>query len=178
MMRRPTAAVSWIRILPLRTSWTGAWHLAGLGLHSHAPVMFAVSEADAATIRAVFHQQGELSATAALRRLFPGLDAETARECTRTIAGWESRSGQRLGPMRLRPDSELPVRPKMAKTPQSRTPLGHELPGRRQGLLPGTLKKPFFGPHGDEHRDSPPNAPSKPLNLHSRISRASAASRA
>jgi hypothetical protein len=68
--------------------------------------MFAVSEADAAAIRTVFHQQGELSATAALRRLFPGLDAETARECTRAIAGWESRSGQRLGPARLRPDSE------------------------------------------------------------------------
>jgi hypothetical protein len=50
----------------------------------------------------------------------------------------------------------------MTKTPQFRTPLGHELPGRRQGLPPGTLKKPFFGPHGDEHRDSPPNAPSEP----------------
>ena len=24
------------------------------------------------------------------------------------------------------------------------------------------LKKPFFGPHGDEQRDPPPNAPSKP----------------
>jgi hypothetical protein len=24
------------------------------------------------------------------------------------------------------------------------------------------LKKPFFGPHGDEHRDPPPNAPAKP----------------
>ena len=51
--------------------------------------MFAVSEADAATIRAVFHQQGELSAAVELRRLFPGLNAERARECTRTIAGWE-----------------------------------------------------------------------------------------
>jgi hypothetical protein len=48
--------------------------------------MFVVSEADAATIRAVFYQRGELSATVALRRLFPGLDAETARECARTIA--------------------------------------------------------------------------------------------
>jgi hypothetical protein len=24
------------------------------------------------------------------------------------------------------------------------------------------LKKPFFGPHGDEHRDPPPNAPAEP----------------
>jgi hypothetical protein len=50
--------------------------------------MFVISDADAAAIRAVFRQRGELSAIAELRRLFPGLDAETARECTRTIAGW------------------------------------------------------------------------------------------
>jgi hypothetical protein len=49
--------------------------------------MFVISDADAAAIRAVCHQRGELSATVELRRLFPGLDAETARECTRTIAG-------------------------------------------------------------------------------------------
>jgi hypothetical protein len=67
--------------------------------------MFVVSEADAAAIRAVFHQRGELSATVELRRLFPGLDAETARECTRTIAGWEPRSGRRPCLARLRPDS-------------------------------------------------------------------------
>jgi hypothetical protein len=51
--------------------------------------MFVVSDADAAAIRAIFHQRGELSATIELRRLFPGLDAATARECARTIAGWE-----------------------------------------------------------------------------------------
>jgi len=50
----------------------------------------------------------------------------------------------------------------MPNTPQSRIPLGHELPGRRQALPPGTLKKPFFGPHGDEHCTPPPNAPSEP----------------
>jgi len=50
----------------------------------------------------------------------------------------------------------------MPNTPQSRPPLGHELPGRRQGLPPGSLKGPFFGPHGDEHREPPPNAPAKP----------------
>jgi hypothetical protein len=51
--------------------------------------MFVVSDADAAAIRAVFHQRGELAAIVELRRLFPGLDAETARECTRTIASWK-----------------------------------------------------------------------------------------
>jgi hypothetical protein len=66
--------------------------------------MFVVSDADAAAIRAVFHQRGELSAAAELRRLFPGLDAETARECARTIAGWEPRTGRRLCSARLRPD--------------------------------------------------------------------------
>jgi hypothetical protein len=55
-----------------------------------------------------FTSRGELSATAALRRLFPGLDAETARECTRAIAGWEPQFGRRLCPARLHPDIELP----------------------------------------------------------------------
>ena len=45
--------------------------------------MFMVIDADAAAIRAVFHQRGELSATVELRRLFPGLDAETARSARR-----------------------------------------------------------------------------------------------
>jgi hypothetical protein len=49
----------------------------------------------------------------------------------------------------------------MPNRPQSRTLLVHELPGRRRALPPGSLKKPFFGPHGDEHRDPPPNAPAK-----------------
>jgi hypothetical protein len=51
--------------------------------------VFSVSEAEAATIRAVFEQQGELSAAIELRRLFPGItDGAKARECARTIAGW------------------------------------------------------------------------------------------
>jgi hypothetical protein len=33
--------------------------------------MFVVSEADAAAIRAIFHERGELSAVVELRRLFP-----------------------------------------------------------------------------------------------------------
>ena len=51
--------------------------------------MFVVSEAEAAAIRAIFRQQGEFAAAMELRRLFPGItDAEQARECVRTIAGW------------------------------------------------------------------------------------------
>jgi hypothetical protein len=51
--------------------------------------MFIVTEADADAIRAVFEQEGELSAAIELRRLFPGItDNARARECARSIAGW------------------------------------------------------------------------------------------
>jgi hypothetical protein len=51
--------------------------------------MFVVTEEDAAAIRAVFEQDGELSAAIELRRLFPGItDNARARECARAIAGW------------------------------------------------------------------------------------------
>jgi hypothetical protein len=52
--------------------------------------MFVVSEAEAAAIRAVFDQQGELSAAVELRRLFPAIiDNAQAQECARTIAAWK-----------------------------------------------------------------------------------------
>jgi hypothetical protein len=55
--------------------------------------MFVVTEADATLIRAAFARGGEFAAAVELRRLFPGIaDTEQARECARTIAGWESRS--------------------------------------------------------------------------------------
>jgi hypothetical protein len=58
--------------------------------------MFVVSEAEAAAIRAVFEQRGEMSAAIELRRLFPGItDNRQARECVRTIAGWRSLPGLR-----------------------------------------------------------------------------------
>ena len=69
--------------------------------------MFVVSEADAAAIRAVFHQRGELSATVELRRLFPGLGIETARECTRTIASWKPTVRTAAMPSEAAPDSKL-----------------------------------------------------------------------
>ena len=55
-----------------------------------SPAMFVVTEADAAAIRAVFNQEGELSAAIELRRRFPGItDNAKARACARTIAGWK-----------------------------------------------------------------------------------------
>ena len=51
--------------------------------------MFIVTEAEAAAIRAVFEQEGELSAAIEVRRLFPGIiDNEKARAHARMIAGW------------------------------------------------------------------------------------------
>ena len=52
--------------------------------------MFAISEAQAVAIRAVYEQRGELSAVDELRRLFPGVtDNRQSRECVRMIAGWK-----------------------------------------------------------------------------------------
>ncbi len=51
--------------------------------------MFLVTEADADAIRTAFFEQGELSAAIEVRRRFPGItDNARARECARTIAGW------------------------------------------------------------------------------------------
>ena len=51
--------------------------------------MLCVTEAEAAAIRAAFHEKGELSAAVEVRRLFPGLAGnDTARSFARTIAGW------------------------------------------------------------------------------------------
>jgi hypothetical protein len=54
-------------------------------------MMFVVTEAEAAAIRAAFDQGGEVSAAVELRRLIPGIsDAATAREHARIIAGWKA----------------------------------------------------------------------------------------
>ena len=56
----------------------------------HAGRMFSVTETEAAAIRRVFEEEGELSAMIELRRHFPGItDNAKARECARTIAGWK-----------------------------------------------------------------------------------------
>ena len=70
--------------------------------------MFVVSEAEAAVIRTVFQQDGELSAAIELRRLFPGItDNLQARECARTIAGWK--------PLPLRAVKRMPKPPRLRR---------------------------------------------------------------
>ena len=55
--------------------------------------MFMVTQADADVIRAIYEQDGELSAAIELRRRFPGItDNENARRCARSIAGWTPRA--------------------------------------------------------------------------------------
>jgi hypothetical protein len=69
--------------------------------------MFVVTEADATAIRAIFYQEGELSAAIELRRRFPGIaDNAKARACARTIAGWTPLPAQPCTVTRLRPDKD------------------------------------------------------------------------
>ena len=57
----------------------------------HAFWMFIITEADVDAIRAIFSQEGELSAAIELRRRFPGItDNAKARAHVRTIAGMEA----------------------------------------------------------------------------------------
>jgi hypothetical protein len=52
--------------------------------------MFSVSEAEAAAIRTVFEQEGELCAAIELRRVFPFItDNKKAQEFARIIVGWK-----------------------------------------------------------------------------------------
>ncbi len=56
--------------------------------------MFAITEAEATMIRTALEQHGELAAAVELRRLFRGIgNNDVARQCVRTIAGWEIRRG-------------------------------------------------------------------------------------
>jgi hypothetical protein len=78
------------------------------------PAMFIVSEADAAAIRTIFEQEGELAAAIELRRRFPGItDNAKARECARTIAGWKPlpAAACQITPLRLRRSRARPTRP-------------------------------------------------------------------
>jgi hypothetical protein len=67
-------------------------------------MMFVVTEAEAAAIRAVFEQRGEFAAAVEVRRLFPVTDMAEARQCARTIAAWEP----------------LPVKPRLVRLPGKR----------------------------------------------------------
>jgi hypothetical protein len=88
--------------------------LASRGAHRHVFGMFVITEADAAAIRAVFNQEGELSAAIEVRRLFPGItDNVRARECARTIAGWKPlpAAACQITPLRLRRSRARPTKP-------------------------------------------------------------------
>ena len=78
--------------------------LASRGARHHVFEVFLITEADAAVIRAIFDQEGELSAAIELRRRFPGvIDNAKARACARTIAGWAPPPAQPCTVTRLRP---------------------------------------------------------------------------
>jgi hypothetical protein len=66
--------------------------------------MFLVTEVDTIAIRALYEQDGELSAAIELRRRFPGItDNANARECVRSIAGWKPLPQMPEKAVRLRP---------------------------------------------------------------------------
>jgi hypothetical protein len=66
--------------------------------------MFAITDADATAIRAIFNEEGELSAAIEVRRRFPGvIDNAKARACARTIAGWTPLPAPASTVTRLRP---------------------------------------------------------------------------
>jgi hypothetical protein len=68
--------------------------------------MFAITEAEAAAIRAVYQRRGEFAAAIELRQRFPGItDNALARECARTIAGWPP----------LRPVKRMPKPPRLRR---------------------------------------------------------------
>jgi len=71
---------------------------------AHGSWMFTVTDAQAAAIRRVFVEQGELHAVIELRRHFPGItDSATARECARIIARSQPPPSSARPPTRLRP---------------------------------------------------------------------------
>ena len=73
----------------------------------HAFGMFLITEADADAIRAIFSQEGELSAAIELRRRFPGItDNAKARAHVRTIAGWKPLPSPPCSVILLRPRGE------------------------------------------------------------------------
>ncbi len=70
---------------------------------AHDLVMFTVTDEQAAAIRRVFLEQGELPAMIEFRRHFPGItDNARARNCAKIIAGWQppARAPGRVIPLR------------------------------------------------------------------------------
>ena len=71
--------------------------------------MFAITEAEAAAIRAAFEQRGEFATAVELRRLFPGItDNVQARAWALTIAG--------LKPLPLQSVERMPNAPRLRRT--------------------------------------------------------------
>ena len=84
------------------------FHLPAVVCTSHALGMFVVTEVDAAAIRAILSQAGELSAAIELRRRFPGIiDNAKARVFARSIAGWT--------PLPVRPRPVPRLRPRKGR---------------------------------------------------------------
>jgi hypothetical protein len=66
--------------------------------------MFIVTEEDVTAVRTAYEQEGELSAAIELRRRFPGItDNAKARDCARSIAGWQPLPAPPAKVVRLRP---------------------------------------------------------------------------
>jgi hypothetical protein len=83
--------------------------------------MFLITEADADAIRAIFSQEGELSAAIELRRRFPGItDNAKALTHVRTIAGWKPRPSP--------PCSVIPLRPRSQSRSEFLSPVAPETP--------------------------------------------------
>jgi hypothetical protein len=69
--------------------------------------MFVVTEADAALLRAIFEQKGELSAAMEVRSLFPGVTDNTKRARVRPDHRWvETAASGRLSGQRVAPSYE------------------------------------------------------------------------
>lgn len=82
--------------------------LAGNAKRPHLSVVFMVTEDEAAAIRAIYQESGELSAAVEVQRRFPGItDNMKARECARTIAGWTAPSNPPPTVLKLRPERRL-----------------------------------------------------------------------
>ena len=76
--------------------------------------MFSVSDAEAAAIRAVYEQRGELSAAVELCRRFPGIfSTAQARECARIIAGWKPLPRTLPFSVRVERKARKPSKPKV-----------------------------------------------------------------
>jgi hypothetical protein len=74
--------------------------------------MFIVTEEDVTAVRTAYEQEGELSAAIELRRRFPGItDNAKARDCARSIAGWQPLPAPPAKVVRLRPRSRSVEQP-------------------------------------------------------------------